>query len=235
MNAITKPAATAVTSPGIVGAIAKAMGEIKRIGKDSRNVEQKYNFASVDDFLAMTGPICAANGLVAAMDEEDVADFERQGKYGPTHWLRIRFAITLMHASGESLAPVRRTVEVIRTGAQSFGSAQSYALKQYLRALFQIPTGDADDADYGEKSDGAPSAVQRQPEQRQERPAGPSKAVTEAVTYLGGADSLPDLVLRWSNLPKPVQAEREVIAAKDAAKLKLQPAPADLGGDSIPY
>ena len=33
------------------------------------------------------------------------------------------------------------------TGAQAFGSAQSYALKQFLRSLFMIPTGDKDDPD----------------------------------------------------------------------------------------
>jgi hypothetical protein len=33
-------------------------------------------------------------------------------------------------------------------GAQAFGSAQSYALKQFMRSLFQIPTGDKEDADF---------------------------------------------------------------------------------------
>ena len=34
-------------------------------------------------------------------------------------------------------------------GAQAFGAAQSYALKQFMRSLFQIPTGDREDADFG--------------------------------------------------------------------------------------
>ena len=140
---------------GIIFAVAKAMGEMKRIAKDSRNTEQKYDFASVDDFLAMTGPVCAANGLVTILNEVEVEGFERQGKYGASHWLRIVFEVHTMHISGESLPVARRTVEVIRTGAQSFGSAQSYVLKQYQRALYQIPTGDKDDADFAEKGDGA--------------------------------------------------------------------------------
>jgi hypothetical protein len=138
-----------MTKPGqgVVAAIAKAMGEVKRLAKDNKNTEQKYQFASVDDFLAMTGPICASNGLVVMMDEDGCEEIERQGKYGPSYWLRFSYRITVMHASGETLPPVRRSVEVVRTGAQSSGSAQSYALKQFLRALFQIPTGDADEAD----------------------------------------------------------------------------------------
>jgi len=151
---------------GIIFAVAKAMGEMKRIAKDSRNTEQKYDFASVDDFLAMTGPVCAANGLVTILNEVEVEGFERQGKYGASHWLRIVFEVHTMHISGESLPVARRTVEVIRTGAQSFGSAQSYVLKQYQRALYQIPTGDKDDADFAEKGDGA---VVKQDQRRDEQ------------------------------------------------------------------
>lgn len=143
----------------IYAALAAAMADVKRLAKESRNVEQKYNFASVDDFLAMTGPICAQHGLIVCMDEDEVVEFERQGKYGPSFWLRIRFVLTVCHVSGECLPPMRRTVEVIRTGAQSFGSAQSYAIKQFLRALLQIPTGDNDDADFAEKGDGKPTSA----------------------------------------------------------------------------
>ena len=150
-----------MTEQTIHRALIKAMSEVTKVQKSSRNVEQKYDFASIDDFLAMAGPICAANGLYTVMDESDVAEFERQGKYGVTHWLRVRFCLTTYHESGASLPPVYRTVEVIRTGAQSFGSAQSYALKQYVRALLLIPTGDKDDADFAEKGEGAPSPVQQ--------------------------------------------------------------------------
>lgn len=134
-----------------ITAVAKG---VTRVSKNSRNDEQKYDFASIDDFLAMTGPIMAENGLFIMIDEEEVTDFERQGKYNPSFWLRIKFLITVCHENGEEMKPVRRTVEVIRTGAQSFGSAQSYVLKQFQRALFNIPTGDKDDADFAERGDG---------------------------------------------------------------------------------
>ena len=140
----------------LLAAIAKAMGEVKRLAKSEKNTEQKYSFASVDDFLAMAGPVCAANGILIDMDEAEVEAFERQGKYGPSYWVRVTFAITVWHVSGESLPPRRRTVEVIRTGAQSFGSAQSYALKQFLRALLMIPTGDPDVADASAEGTGRP-------------------------------------------------------------------------------
>lgn len=143
----------------LLAALAKAMGEVKRLAKSEKNTEQKYSFASVDDFLAMAGPICAANGILIDMDEAEVEAFERQGKYGPSYWVRVTFAITVWHVSGESMPPRRRTVEVIRTGAQSFGSAQSYALKQFLRALLMIPTGDPDVADAAPEAVGRPVAT----------------------------------------------------------------------------
>ncbi|HQX85231.1 MAG TPA: ERF family protein [Aestuariivirga sp.] len=218
---------------GIISAVAKAMGEMKRIAKDSRNIEQKYDFASVDDFLAMTGPICAANGIITILDEEAVEDFERQGKYGVTHWLRIRFAISTMHTSGETLPVVRRTVEVIRTGAQSFGSAQSYVLKQYQRALYQIPTGDKDDADFAEKGDGP--ATKAQPKQdHTPRDNGPTAAQI-ACDSLTNADTLEALGAIWQGLPVSIKGEATVFKAKDDRKAALQPKQnADLA-DEIPY
>lgn len=218
---------TEAKQTGIIAAVAKAMGEMKRISKDSRNIEQKYDFASVDDFLAMTGPICAANGLVTILNEVEVDGFERQGKYGPTNWLRIVFEIHTMHTSGECLPITRRTVEVIRTGAQSFGSAQSYVLKQYQRALYQIPTGDKDDADFAEKGEGA---VVRHEDQR--KPAGPT-AVQIAAESLSNADTLDQLAAIWKDIPRSVQGDAAVIKAKDDRKAALQNA--DLGCDEIKY
>lgn len=235
MNAVTETKADHKT---IYAAIAGAMADVKRLAKDSRNVEQKYSFASVDDFLSMTGPICAAHGLIICLDEDEVVDFERQGKYGTTFWLRIRFSVTVCHVSGECLPPSRRTVEVIRTGAQSFGSAQSYAIKQFLRALLQIPTGDKDDADYSEKGEGQPTAATAAQaiKDRPTREAATTPAILSGIDYVNDAESLDDLKARWSNLPTAVKAEAGVIAAKEAAKTRLASQPAaDLGGDAIPY
>lgn len=221
----------------ILTALAKATSEMKRIAKDSRNIEQKYDFASIDDFLAMAGPICAANGLSTLIDEDEVEGFERQGKYGVTQWLRIRFAFTTYHASGQSLPTTRRTVEVIRTGAQSYGSAQSYALKQYLRGLHMIPTGDKDDADFGEKAEVSAAVVSRDRPKNQDAIDGTHEvAVGSARVMLSSADSLDDLAGVWRTLEKPVQADTRVIAEKDKRKAELQPKQnADIDEDKIPY
>lgn len=138
----------------ILPAISKAMGAVKRIGKEGKNTHDNYNFASIDAFLEALNPICAEAGLIFHMQETDTEDFIRKGKYGDTSWIKVGFDITVMHVSGQALPPVRRSVEVVRSGAQAYGSAQSYALKQFLRSLLLVPTGDKDDADYQATGEG---------------------------------------------------------------------------------
>ena len=167
---------------GIFRAIADAMGEVKRIAKDNRNAEQKYDFASVDDFMAMVGPICAKHGLITVIDEEPPVFIEKQGKYGTTSWAQIGYTLTTFHTSGENLPPVRRHVEVIRSGPQAYGSAQSYIVKQYYRGLLNIPTGDKDDPDFGTVEDA------RSQSREDRRPAGPTQAdIDAAVSAIGAA------------------------------------------------
>lgn len=137
----------------ILAAISAAMGKVKTIGKDNKNNYDKYDFASIDNFLTLVNPICAAQGLLFHMQEGVISEFTKKGRNGESSWLRVTFEITAYHVSGQSLPAVFRSVEVQRTGAQAYGSAQSYALKQYLRSLLLIPTGDKDDADY-ERSEG---------------------------------------------------------------------------------
>lgn len=228
MNQIADTKAAAAVNQNVFAAVSSAMSDVKRIAKDNRNVEQKYDFASVDDFMAMVGPICAAHGLVTIIDEDSVEYIEKAGKYGPTFWAKIAYQITTYHASGSALPTVRRNVEVIRSGPQAYGAAQSYILKQYYRGLLAIPTGDKDDPDYGSAAS-EPRADHRQDtKQADDRPA-------KAVEYLAGAETLEALQTRWANIPADVKADASVVAAKDARKAELTKPAADLGGDKIPY
>ena len=64
-------------------------------------------------------------------------------------WLHIVYKFILSSAVGEtwSYTP-RRNMFVAMTGGQTMGSAQSYALKQYLRSLLFISTGDETREDF---------------------------------------------------------------------------------------
>lgn len=129
----------------VTEAIAAVMSDIKRLAKEDKNQHGGYNFASIDDFLDLTRPLCAKHGLVVLQDEED---FEVLDAGNNNKSLRMRFAFTL-EAGGESRGPLRRSIMVpAKMGSQAFGAGQSYALKQFLRATFQIATGEKDDIDH---------------------------------------------------------------------------------------
>ena len=220
----------------IVEAVAAAMGQVKRVAKDNRNIEQKYDFASIDDFMAMVGPICAQNGLVTVIDEDGREFLEKPGKFGPTQLVSICYQITTRHCSGEALPTVRRHVEVIRSGPQAYGSAQSYILKQYYRGLLCIPTGDSDDPDFGEQRDEAPRQERRGPSDAE---MAHERAVTDACAGLASVSDMPALQSLFVGLHGSVKSDPRVIAEKDKRKAELTPAAsaprrADVD-DEIPY
>jgi len=188
----------------ILPAIAAAMGDVQKVGKAERNKHDGYNFASIDDFLSLVNPICATRGLVIFSDELSREDFTRKGRNGDLPWMRVSFSFTVHHISGQSLPPMTRSVEVMRNGAQAYGSAQSYCLKQFLRGLFLIPTGDKDDADYERKDDG--EIVQHRPAPATDGPS--AAALDAAIATINAAETVSALRDAWFSFPRPLQAAR---------------------------
>lgn len=188
----------------ILPAIAKAMGSVKAIGRSGENKHDNYKFASIDDFLAAVGPICSDNGLIFLMQETGIEDFTRKGKYGDSAWMRVMFAITVYHASGQTLPPVSRSVEVLRNGAQAYGSAQSYALKQFQRSLLLIPTGDNEDADFSEKGEGVIVSNTPPPAKADARPI--YKTLQNDMRQYKSADDL----LRWWKDPDVMDLKNQL-------------------------
>jgi hypothetical protein len=132
----------------IAKAIIDVMGNIKKIGKANNNTFDKYLFASIDDFIENVNPLCAAAGLIIIQEESIKPELmEKSGKNGKVLMLWCEFNFTLGSVTGDLYGPITKSVFVQATGAQAFGSAQSYALKQFMRSLFQIATGDGDDPD----------------------------------------------------------------------------------------
>ncbi len=133
--------------PKIAAAITLVMGKVRVLQKGDENRHGGYNFASIDKFLEIVGGVCAEAGLIIMQDEIEMEVFP--SPVGKGSWLRVKYEFWLVHSSGEMMAkPFTRTVMVQATGGQSFGSAQSYTLKQFQRSLFQISTGDKDDVDF---------------------------------------------------------------------------------------
>ena len=139
----------------IVGAIAQAMGSIGKLGKENKNSHGNYQFTSIDDFMAATSKACSEAGIAIMQDETSLEVIDKGNK----QWLKVSYVFTVHHSSGETMGPFTRSVAVMFTGAQAFGAAQSYALKQFMRSTFQIATGDADDPDYDPPTNDPPAIV----------------------------------------------------------------------------
>lgn len=143
--------------PEVAKAIVGVQKAIRRVGKDGHNSDGgDYRFASVDAFFEFLGPLLGEHGLIIDVDEVEegfayyvLTKTYRNGGSSEQHWMRARYVFTVAHESGATWGhnPVR-TVDVLNTGPQAYGSAQSYATKMYLRSLFKVPTGDREDADY---------------------------------------------------------------------------------------
>ncbi len=147
------PAAVAI-------AVLKVMTGIKRLEQTQQNASEGYKFASVDDFYEAVRPLLTDAGLLV-MANEDSVDFRSnsrtvdgtRGAYQvQTSWLVVRYSFTLIAMHGEDVVTWRerslRTIMVDASmGSQAFGAAESYAEKRYLRSLFKIATGDAEDVD----------------------------------------------------------------------------------------
>lgn len=135
---------TAMTANVNEGVIA-VMAALGTLSKERTAKGVSYSFASIDDFLLFVRGHCHAAGIFIEQDElearmVDVA--KPDGKMMAMWW--AQYAFTVRHVGGTSIGPMRRSVMVQAFGAQSCGAAMAYALKQFMRSLFMIPTGEAD-------------------------------------------------------------------------------------------
>ena len=137
-------------SPKVAAAIVAVMTKVKKLAKADENKFDRYNFTSIDAFMEALNPLCAEAELFILCDEESTEVVPGEVKDGKQRasQLHVTWVFNLVHSSGEMAGPYRRSVAVPANGAQAYGSAQSYALKQFMRGLFMVPTGDKDDADH---------------------------------------------------------------------------------------
>lgn len=133
----------------IAKAVVAVMSALGTLEKGNENKFDKYDYASIDDFIKFVREHCWEAGLFIIPNEAREPELQEVSKKDgkPMVVWNARFAFHLVHQSGETFGPIYKTVMVQANGAQAAGSAQSYALKQLMRGLFLIPTGDADDPD----------------------------------------------------------------------------------------
>lgn len=121
----------------ISNSLFEIQSKVKRLVHDSENNYQSYKYVSVDAYYEFIRPLLNDAGLMIIPNEED-AGLSPDGKT-----LKVVLAFTMLHKDGDVWEfPIRRTVYLPYTGAQSCGSALSYADKFIMRTLFKIPTGE---------------------------------------------------------------------------------------------
>ena len=127
----------------VLNAINGVMGDVKKLENTTKNEFAKYDYVNIDKFLEALNPLCAKHGLIIAPSElscDVIGDAKK--------WLHIVYEFTLSHKDGYVWDKTfTRNQFVPFTGGQAMGAAQSYTLKQFMRALFLIPTGDKVDVD----------------------------------------------------------------------------------------
>ncbi|NIR50037.1 hypothetical protein GWO43_16180 [candidate division KSB1 bacterium] len=133
----------------VAEAVVTVMDKLGTLGKDNKNSFDNYKYASIDDFLNFVHGKCASAGLfIIPQEAREPSLKETRTKDGkPLMQWHACFGFILGHKDGSLYGPIYKTVMVQANGAQAAGSAQSYALKQLMRGLFLIPTGDEDDPD----------------------------------------------------------------------------------------
>jgi hypothetical protein len=109
---------------------------------------------------------------------------------------------------------------------ETIGDAMRNAAMRFGAALDLWHKGDLHGSEY--------EAVITQPITPIMPPKIPS-AVDVACDSLSNASSLDQLSAIWKDLPRSVQGDARVIAAKDKSKARLSAPQNDLGGDEIPY
>ena len=127
--------------------IATAVNEImlklqKPLEHDAKNDFQNYTYTSIDGFLKQVHPVCADAGLIIVPHEQS-SEISPSGKN-----LTVVYQYILVHKDGDTWDfPTTKHIVVPFGNGTAMGTAQSYALKQFMRSLFQLSTGEQDDLD----------------------------------------------------------------------------------------
>lgn len=132
----------------IAKAISTIMGSVGSVKKEGKNPYHNYKYATAADVLHKLQGLMANNGLIVFQSERE------RSLIDDGNVLQIVYAFTLLHRNGEVWPH-----DICRTGMsaarnskggfddKAVNKCHTSAHKYFLITLFEIPTGDYDDAD----------------------------------------------------------------------------------------
>ena len=154
MNEVVTLSPTPVAAPAatLVSAIAAVMNEVHVVAKRGENEFHRYRYATMGDILKEITPLLGRHGIVIFQSETGRAMFDDDNV------IAVEYSFTVAHASGETWPHVIKQtgVSTCRNSKggwddKSLNKCHTAARKYFLLALFQIPTGEEDDADQGDR------------------------------------------------------------------------------------
>ena len=206
-------AATAASLSQITRAIAKITQDVGIVPKEGENKFHGYKYARMEDVLQRLTPLLAEHGIVIIQTEIERNLFDNASA------VSVTYQFTIAHASGEVWPdrPVQTAISRARDSKGNFddksvNKCHTSARKYFLLSLFQIATGDMDDAD----DDGRISKSRRVPMQIVR--SGETRAT------LQDADAIDDATeIHGDQSPTPQQRDRNPAVEPSA------PSPAVIG------
>lgn len=174
-------------SKAIIEAVIKTGLDVPSLSKDETNKHGGFSYVGIDDFYEKVAKVALANGITWKAREIDVEVIEVMGSKGPTNALMATYRFDMMHLSGEMMLDYFGiTIMHPLQGAQTAGSAMSYAEKQFMREVFKVVTGEADaDATDNRAFEADPFSMAPTP-----KPSPPAKFVTPTVSLEHVADAI---------------------------------------------
>jgi hypothetical protein len=130
----------------LAGAIAGVMAQVGTIPKGGYNAYHKYHYARMEDLLQVLTPLMGQHGIAVFQNEIEIKTVESR--------IAITYEFMVTHTSNESIQGLRQTGMCIARNSK--GEYDDKAInkchtirKYFLLSLFQVPSGDFEDADEG--------------------------------------------------------------------------------------
>ena len=181
----------------VTDALAEVQATIA-VPKDRKNDFGGYSFRKAEDIIRAARAAAPAGSIIKTSDRIE----EIGGQIFVIATASITYAAETISADAGAMHSLTKKG---MDASQITGSASSYARKYALQGLFALDDGEHD------------------PDARDNRQENGNDAAQIAIDSLNSAATIEAMAAIWSDLPRNIQADRRVIAAKDQRKNELQP------------
>ena len=170
----------------IYGLIAKAMGKVGTIGKDSVNKQQNYKFRGIDAVYNALNPVMSELGLFVTPEilehrreeRESVNFFDGKEKKTILKYSILTIRYTMYAPDGSNVSCVV-VGEGMDSGDKASNKAMSVAMKYAMFQMFMIPTEELVDPDAESHEVVSKAQVPAKPQEaKQERVSAPADVST---------------------------------------------------------